>query len=734
MPSHVRSVAFTVFTTVLACSACDGEKAPETSADAEIAVDTGTSAALPTVCDIGDTRCADDGAAVETCSDDRTAWVREPCGAGQTCQAIQGTCVAPPKKVCEPGVRKCAADGSVVSLCKDDGTAAEVVEDCGLPGLCDPDTLSCKPPFCEPDSERCSDGVHEVCDAGTAWVEVPCAQGLGCQAITGGCAAVVCQPGILGCAADFTALAACSDDQLQVVATPCAPDETCTDGACVPSNLTLGDVAWLSPGGKLQIHAGRYAVLVADTSLSGPELRALPLELAGSSGVPSGNTSPLPPHPLTEGAAPSSHAVRCGTTFVVPTLATPGADLIPDIAPAPAPPPAVGDKKTFYFSDKQNGGTVTPRTGRLRDTSDRVNVWEDTTDHPTGTLLTDSAATAIRAPLEDQSIDRLEAIFGPMTDVDGNGRVDIFVTDQLTWAGGYMNSGAMLPPDQVKQPFDHGEVIYISRDPFDPDFNPSSWNQAIPGTLAHELQHLLYYGRRWPAAMKDPYTYGFGPAYQIEGLAELGMFRSGVEKTQFQSWAALTMPDKLSARALLEPEYVTDPETNAVGYALGGLVFEYLFHQSGGIVVLGLGDDIQDEGGLSFVDAFSDGPDALDRLEPTDGRSLTQWWPDFGAALLLSTLIEDAHHALSQDPHYAMPPRVKDPYGGFTGPALAYKSVPASENDGPLLKRQSWADRPAMMRSGGLVFLDLVIGDGELGTLSLATGSGRAAVVRYGGE
>ncbi len=106
---------------------------------------------------------------------------------------------------------------------------------------CDPLTqfcradMRCVPRECVPATARCTAlGARETCDArGTAYAATPCAPTQSCR--DGACLPRVCTPGSLRCAASsFTLVETCAPDGLTYSATPCAPTQSCRDGACLP--------------------------------------------------------------------------------------------------------------------------------------------------------------------------------------------------------------------------------------------------------------------------------------------------------------------------------------------------------------------------------------------------------------------------------------------------------------------------------------------------------------------
>ncbi len=95
--------------------------------------------------------------------------------------------------------------------------------------------MRCVPRECVPASARCTaGGAREVCDArGTTYAAMPCAPSESCR--DGACVPHVCVPGATTCAG-ATAVRRCNDDGLGYTSTTCAARSACVDatGVCTP--------------------------------------------------------------------------------------------------------------------------------------------------------------------------------------------------------------------------------------------------------------------------------------------------------------------------------------------------------------------------------------------------------------------------------------------------------------------------------------------------------------------
>ncbi len=143
-----------------------------------------------TVCDIGQTTCADSSTQKE-CEKDGSNWVYRPCPTGTTCE--KDACVLDENVECAPNSGVCA-DKKTVRRCNDEGTGYEQ-HDCGSMDCIDG---ACRGPVCSEGERRCYDvrekdvvgqllsgtyqpGVVYSCnDDGSAWDLALCSAGEVC--------------------------------------------------------------------------------------------------------------------------------------------------------------------------------------------------------------------------------------------------------------------------------------------------------------------------------------------------------------------------------------------------------------------------------------------------------------------------------------------------------------------------------------------------------------------------
>ncbi len=138
-----------------------------------------------------------------------------------------------------PREKRCQ-DGDVF-LCAADGASFRLLEECTGERTCDPDSLSCRAPTCEPGTLDCSGSRVTACnDEGAGFDET----GLDCAAqmqtcIQGECHDIVCKPGTTTCVDN--AVYHCQPNQVDQLPEACPVGTHCqqlaTDVAnCAPNN------------------------------------------------------------------------------------------------------------------------------------------------------------------------------------------------------------------------------------------------------------------------------------------------------------------------------------------------------------------------------------------------------------------------------------------------------------------------------------------------------------------
>lgn len=554
-------------------------------------------------------------------------------------------------------------------------------------------------------------------------------------ATSAACYRRACKTGEIQCRDDRSGLRACSASQTTFEdGASCAENEVCVGAACKPATTPLGAVAVRKAAdGPLTLDPGYYAVAVVDTNTTAASDIAFPVAVDGA-------TSDVPEPPTTKATRSlPANPLRCTTAAVEARLRNARSSRSRAATPAthPIPPPwrepVIGDTRVFHMPDPSptpSGTGILDRKAKLRHVGTYANFWEDQTDR--AGLISDTDLATLSERIDQGVVARDQAIFGPLTDVDGNGKADILFTNLLPNgnAAAFVTPATSLrPPAYTKARYgvdlDYGEVIY--------SMAPSGDVSWLAYAMAHELQHLIYFGRRLQPYLNDGTdepAWVHADTYAVEGIAELAGAWSGQYYPDAQV-LALQSSSVLSLSRLVGNAYIEDPQENAAAYGMGGLVMEYLFDQAGAAGISGP-HTVTDKGGIAFVDAFTTAQQGVSRLVTQDGRALADWYPEFAAAVLLSTFAPEQLYAstLAEKKLWFIPGSEDSTFHGWLGGCFDSGCLPQGYRSGNLVRTLSWGERPKTMKVGGFVLLRVAVGDAGA-TLTVNGPSARVAVVRF---
>lgn len=504
---------------------------------------------------------------------------------------------------------------------------------------------------------------------------------------------------------DVQAACGCSADRQEIRcgrrSSRCDASEVCSRGACTKAERPYGTLAFVRSGEAATLDPGDYALAIVQTEPADGDI-PFPVTIDGATNTRGdGIQARSAPMPLT--------SVRLEAA----AYAKPPRLLGPTLAPAP------GETRTFHVGASSNPN---PRPGVLRRSGRHANIWVDTTNPshaPTEAILDE-----LLARYDEGVMPRFLALFGPPTDVDENGKIDIFLTDALgPLEGGYVWPAITLrPPGYYRETFDHGEIVYaqIPSNPRDV--------ARVAGTLAHETHHLFFLGARFlpfiTSGQEIPAVEHAG-RYLREGLAELSLALSG-QRPLSRGRDTFREVATISLSGLFVRDYADDPASSQANYGFATYVAGYLFSRAGGVRIEGKAN-VKNGGGADWHAKLVRTPPLPEHLTTLQGEPIATWYPDFAAALLLSSVPSSGADPAKKDTRFQFMSGKPDPvYGGFLGFPLNTKESGESYS-APFVVRTRWSDRPRTMRRGGLRFFEFSMGEAT-GKLKV---SGNAAVAAF---
>jgi hypothetical protein len=225
----------------------------------------------------------------------------------------------------------------------------------------------------------------------------------------------------------------------------------------------------------------------------------------------------------------------------------------------------VGDILNLKIPDGNSTNLCTnyiPTQAVVASVSARAILAVDTLDGPPLTLFTPAQMDSITAEFDGTIYPTDASYFGNPSDVDANARIIILFTGQVNkltppnspagsgFVAGFFFAGDFFPPTGTTPgtfcaQSNRAEIFYLmSPDPtgkFGNVRTTSSVRQGTRGTIAHEFQHMINAGNRYPnPAVKD-----FEATWLDEALAHMAEDAVGRVTRQFTDLQTLTFNDVL---------------------------------------------------------------------------------------------------------------------------------------------------------------------------------------------
>ncbi len=383
----------------------------------------------------------------------------------------------------------------------------------------------------------------------------------------------------------------------------------------------------------------------------------------------------------------------------------------------PMPPPIVGERRPFLIARDVSVETIDAECLWV---GDDLALWMDRTTAGGGDI-----APAVRddvgARFEGTVMPRHRLYFGEESDLNSDGVVSVLFSPIVSdTATAYFSPCDLF--DAAALPFgcdysNEQEMIYMT--PPDMLGPPMNSARAIVATMAHEVQHLVYFHRK---VIRNSLDAGGENAYLVEGWASLGEDVSGYGLgTFFVAREGLTRSDDFGAIEVLRSGAGYNPSRDGMLRGAAYLFVRYAFDRMGGDAIATDGT-ISDLGGIAWSRTAVDSPHQGSRnFENTVGVAIDDLVFDWFTALMMSGRSGSDGRPLPVEPRFSYGPRVQDPVTTFHRGFDPYGSQFGMTLTGPATTTLARMDRTIPATGSEIILVD-------------ADGSGREMTVRLTGD
>ncbi|MBI5490054.1 MAG: hypothetical protein HY905_22160 [Deltaproteobacteria bacterium] len=342
---------------------------------------------------------------------------------------------------------------------------------------------------------------------------------------------------------------------------------------------------------------------------------------------------------------------------LIPSLARELREGTSHIARDPMPPPTVGERRTFQIQG--DAGPAHTVEGECLAVGADLALWMDRT---TGGTTDPSAAllSGVLAGSEEILMPRERQYFGEETDINTDGLINVLWSPVV----GEIGASAFFFPcdlfDSTDMPLgctvsNEQELVYS----MPPEGFMADRPEAVLGTIAHEIQHLIYFGRKVILGGAS----GGENAYVLEGWAELGADVTGYGYgTFFQLGDTLDYSDDWGMWEILHSGggYDTTGRSGML-YGAAYIWTRYVFDRMGGDSIA-TDESIVDEGGIAWAyGAVNSAREGRQNFEFSTGLDMDDLVFDFYTALFLTGRTDAAGAPLPLEPRYTYLPQATDP-------------------------------------------------------------------------
>ncbi len=359
--------------------------------------------------------------------------------------------------------------------------------------------------------------------------------------------------------------------------------------------------------------------------------------------------------------------------------------------------PAMGTERSF---DVPTGAGTSERiTARVIAVGERSVVWADTTAaHPA--TLDPAFVTSFVGTFDQTIVPRERTEFGTESDIDHDGRIALLFTPLTNRTAVAFFQQCDLQRVAGCRASNGAEVLYLT--PPNVIRPPYNTVNAMNEILAHELGHLIHFGRK---VLRNHLPGWDDNAYMIEGFGALAQDVIGFQAGNlYVTQAGLDQIDSLSLADIVVDRGAYDATRD--GTLRGGayLFVRWLYDRGGGDVANADGS-VTNRGGPAFVRTLIDDVDTVAGALPTvSGAAMPDVAMDFFTTLAVSNRDED-HGVAPVNGCFAYLPVAHDPVTMDPRGADVFATFHGMQMHGPATQPVGSAD--GMLRPGGVEFLSL---------------------------
>ncbi len=354
-------------------------------------------------------------------------------------------------------------------------------------------------------------------------------------------------------------------------------------------------------------------------------------------------------------------------------------------------------------------------------------VWADVTPaHPA--VLDAAFAQEFLTDFESTIMPRERAVFGVESDLDKDGHIQLVFTPVTADTAIAFFTGCDLGETFGCGTTNSGEYLYLT--PPNAIAPPYNTPTAIKEILAHELSHLIHYGRK---VLRNGLPAWHDSGYMIEGVGGFAQDVIGFQAGNFYvAMAGMDGIDKFSIADTLVDDTRYDTTRDGVLRGVSYLFVRWLYDRAGGDAANADGT-LANKGGASLLRRLLDAPKTITGELPDATRStLADTTVDFYTTLAMSNRDEASIGGVApKNPCFAFLPAPVDPVTGKQRGANVYTQFHGQQMHGPKTQKAAAADGKILPGGVEVLTLDAAAGQAEV-DVTLTVDPKAAVRVRVG--